>query len=449
MTGVASARGRRRRTLRLSIVDGVLHAAMVGVSESFLGALAVELGHEAAALALLTTFPLVVGALAQLASPALARRVGGAERLVVLSAVGQALSHLALLAVTLSGTGALLPLLLAKILFWVTGSLVGPAWGAWITDLTRGVDRSTYLARRTGIVHSGLLVVFVLGGAFIEQGREALSGEGGQVVLQRLAILQVAGLIFRLGSAFALAKKEPMKRRLLQLAVANTAPRPRYGVALFMAGVWCAVCMTTPFFTPYMLGDLGLDYAAFTVLMAAAVLARALVAPLLGKVAARVGLSALMITGALGIAITPLLWAVTASYVALLGAQLFSGAAWAAYELASFQLLVASAGERARLRFLAVAACMATSAGVVGALLGALLLDRFALSYQALFGWNTLVRAVPLAAFAGFAVVRLPAIKTLARGLVFRLETVRPGAGAAARVVFLPLRRRTPPSDSE
>jgi MFS family permease len=426
-------RGRRRRTLRLSVLDGVLHAAMVGVSESFLGALAVELGHTGAALALLTTFPLVVGALAQLASPLLARRLGSPERLVVLSAFGQALSHLGLLAVTVSGTGALMPLLLAKIAFWLTGSLVGPAWGAWITDLTRGIDRSTFLARRTGIVHLGLLIAFVLAGWFIKTG--------GEAVLPRLAILHGVALVFRLGSAAALAGKEPMRRRRLEIAGPGEQSS-RYGVPLFMAGVWFSVSITSPFFTPYMLEDLALDYAGFTVLMAAAILARALVAPWLGRVAARIGLKALMVTGAFFIAITPLIWAWWSSFAVLFAAQLFSGLAWAMYELASFQLLVASAGDTARLRFLAVAACLSTGAGVVGGLLGAWALKAFELSYQELFGYNTLVRIVPLALFVGYAFTRLPLVRGVVRGLVFRLETVRPGAGVGARVVFPPPRRR-------
>ncbi len=436
MTAMASAKGRQRRTLKLSVVDGMLHAAMVGVSESFLGALAVELGHEGAALALLTTLPLVVGALAQLASPVLARRVGSPEKLVVFAAFGQALSHVLLLAVTLSGTSALLPLLGAKIAFWMTGSIIGPAWGAWITDLTRGVDRSTWLARRTGMVHASLLIAFLLGGWFVKAG--------GDNVLQRLAMLHVVALVFRLGSAIALSKKAPMRRRRMEVTGAGEAP-PRYGVAFFMAGVWFTVSMTAPFFTPYMLEDLALDYAAFTVLMAAAVLARALIAPFLGGLATRVGLAPLMVVGAVGIAITPAFWAWTQSYWALIGAQLFSGAAWAMYELGSFQILVASAGDKARLRFLAVAACLATGAGVAGGLLGAFALKQLALGYQGLFFWNTLARAVPLAIFVGYALSRREELRGAMRALVFRLETVRPGAGVGARVVFPPLRRRREP----
>jgi hypothetical protein len=64
-----------RRALELSLFDGVLYAIMVGCSESYLGALAVELGHRGTSLAVLVTVPVLIGAVAQLASGTLAEWV--------------------------------------------------------------------------------------------------------------------------------------------------------------------------------------------------------------------------------------------------------------------------------------------------------------------------------------------------------------------------------------
>ena len=63
--------------LKVSMLEGCLHAVMVGVTESYLGAFAVELGHGPRALALLATLPLLAGAGSQLLSPWFCAGLGG------------------------------------------------------------------------------------------------------------------------------------------------------------------------------------------------------------------------------------------------------------------------------------------------------------------------------------------------------------------------------------
>ena len=86
---------RARAALKVSIVEGMLHATMVGVAESYLGALAVELGHRDGALALLATIPLLLGSSGQLLASPMLSWLGSRKRLVVLGAGVQALTHLA------------------------------------------------------------------------------------------------------------------------------------------------------------------------------------------------------------------------------------------------------------------------------------------------------------------------------------------------------------------
>src|SRR3954462_9190342 len=97
--------------LKLSILDGMLHALMLGVSESYFGACAVALGHSDTALALLVTLPLCAGALAQAFTGPLVLLLGSRKRLVVMGAVLQALSHIGLFAVAWLGVQSFWPLL--------------------------------------------------------------------------------------------------------------------------------------------------------------------------------------------------------------------------------------------------------------------------------------------------------------------------------------------------
>ncbi|MBC7171495.1 MAG: MFS transporter, partial [Polyangiaceae bacterium] len=172
-----------RRSLSLSVIDGVLHAVMVGVSESYFGALAVELGHRDAALAIFATVPLVCGALAQLLSAPLVALFGSRRRLVILGATLQALTHVAFYVIATTGERSLLPLLLAQIAFWVSGMAIAPAWNTWMAVLTEHVPRARYFAWRSTTIQLVLLCAFVGGGFLLEHGR----ARGNEAVLETFA----------------------------------------------------------------------------------------------------------------------------------------------------------------------------------------------------------------------------------------------------------------------
>ena len=71
-----------------------MYSLMVGVSESYFGAMAVELGHRDTALALLLTVPMLFGSTLQLLAGPLTALLGARKRLVVIGATLQTLSML-------------------------------------------------------------------------------------------------------------------------------------------------------------------------------------------------------------------------------------------------------------------------------------------------------------------------------------------------------------------
>lgn len=162
-----------RRTLGWSVLDGMLHAVMLGVSESYLGAFAVELGHGNRALAILVTVPPLCGALAQLGAPWLSVMLGSRKRLVVLGALLQALTHLGFMHIAQTSDSSFGALLAVKIAFWTSGMVIGPPWNAWMATLTEGIPRATYFLWRTILCHSALLVSFLASGWFLQAGRES------------------------------------------------------------------------------------------------------------------------------------------------------------------------------------------------------------------------------------------------------------------------------------
>jgi MFS family permease len=387
------------RALGLSIIDGVLFALMVGASESYFGACAIALGHTDAALAMLATLPLVAGALAQAFTGPLVLLLGSRKRVVVTGALLQAASHLGLIAVAWSGSHAFGLLLALVIMYFVSGMMIAPAWGAWMGGLTENVDRQRYFAVRSGCVSASMVVAFLWAGYHLRDAAES------HRVSQTYAMLFSIGLIARLLSVSVLiaqpdptAQPEDSLKRVLartRAAVRGDGFRLAFGLGVLVLGAQISI----PFYAPYMLKTLQLDYGGFARMVAVQLVARALVFPFAHRVAAKIGLQRMLVVAIANIALVAWIWGATSSMPALWLAQFLSGIAWACYEFASFQLLLHSGQASHRVEFLAVAASLAGIMQLSGALLGSWLITHLGLSYRGVFLVSAVARCLPLFLF--------------------------------------------------
>jgi MFS family permease len=425
----------RRSALRLSIVEGSLHATMLGAGESFFGALAVELGHRDVELSLLMTLPLLVGAIAQFASPWGVRVLGSDKRWVVSGVVFQALTHLGLVAIALT-TNTSFPLLLGvMLLYYTSGAAIVPAWNTWMTRLVPRASRNRYFASRSVYVQLALLVSFLAAGYVLEWFRAA------NTVMLGFAVLGAIALFSRLGGAGSLIAQGDVQHgtvlsgRSSLLEVIRSA---RWRVAWFAAILMFGSQLAIPFFTPYMLEDLELDYARFAQLSAVAVLAKALSFPVWQRLVERMPpLVVLGLTGAL-IAIVPTLWVVFLSFETLILAQCLSGVAWAGFELISLQLLMGDAPRRDPVIFWSLSSALSGLLQVTGAVLGGLALRSGLVDYHDIFLWSGLGRGAALLLLVPLASEQLRRVV-----LPLRARAVRVTGGAIRE----PIVSEPPPDD--
>src|SRR5690606_13919228 len=140
---------------------------MLGAAESYLGALAVELGHGPLNQAWLATVPLALASLSQLASGPLARLVGR-KRVTVAAAFGQGLAMAGLALIALGGYRGLGVFLAAKTAFFVAGGILTPTWNSWITALTANVSREKYFGRRSAINQTCVFFAFLAAGYYLQ-----------------------------------------------------------------------------------------------------------------------------------------------------------------------------------------------------------------------------------------------------------------------------------------
>ncbi len=379
------------------MIDGLLYAVMVGVMESYLGALAVELGHRDAALAIFATVPLVCGALAQLFSAPVVAYFGGPRRFVVAGAAVQAATHVAFGVIAATGERRMLPLLIAKIAYWVSAMAIAPAWNSWMTLLTENVPRARYFAWRSSALQVCLLFAFVGAGFYLEEGRA--SGD----VLRAFAVLSSIGLSARLAGTFLLAAKydptPPLARdgARMRARLAEAIASGRYRVPIFIGALMFGAQIAIPFFTPYMLRTLGLGFVGYAWLTAASIMAKALSFPLWRRASDRWGDGFVLVSSTAAMALVPLFWARTTSYEELFLVQAVSGVAWGGYEFASLQILMRQAPKSVAVEYFSLASTLSGVAQVLGSLTGSFLLSVVGLDYRGVFLVSAMGRGLALA----------------------------------------------------
>jgi MFS family permease len=424
-----------RRDLRAITADGIAYSVTVGAGESYLPAFVLAAGLGDVASGLVATLPMLVGACFQLLTPAGVAALGSYRRWVVGCATLQALS-LAPLAVA-AAVGRV-PLGLAfgcAAAYWGFGLATSPAWNTWVGTLVPRRVRARFFAGRNRTAQAALFIAFLSAGLLLEAGSE----RGGPPTA--FAALFGAALLARVvSSRFLAAQSEPTPpHESLRLPpparFLGRLGRGRDGRLLaHLLVMQLAVNVAAPFFTPYMLSERAFSYATFTTFTAAAFAGRVLALPLVGKLAERRGAGVVLALGAGGIVPLPSLWLVSNSWLYLFTLQLFAGACWAAFELATLVAILEHLPERERTGVLAWYNLSNALVVAAGSLLGSAIFTRLGggqAAYTAIFLVSSAGRVLALPMLR-----RVRAAELSVEAAPLRTLAVRPSAGAVQRPIL-------------
>jgi hypothetical protein len=354
--------------------------------------------------------PILVGAVLQLVTPAAVARLGSNRGWVVACTAVQSISFVPFIVWAMRGHAQLWEVLAAASLYWSAGMAGVPAWNSWLGTLVPARLRTTFFARRNRLGQLAVCIGFVLAGLALQVGESR-----GAVLPTFAAVFAVAAVCRLASTALLAACSEPSPpaaaaapqtdegrvRRLIG-AARDMAARPSGRLVSFL---WCFLFgahISSPYFTPYMLRELGFSYHAYMLVFAAAFLTKALVLPSLGRLASRIGSAGLLWAAVLAITPLALLWLPAEGLPYLIGVQVIAGGCWAAYELAVALLLFEAVTDRERTGVITVYNLGLAVATVAGGACGGLILhalgaDRTA--YAAVFVASTIVRlaSLPLA----------------------------------------------------
>jgi hypothetical protein len=207
-------------------------------------------------------------------------------------------------------------------------------------------------------------------------------------------------------------------------------------LSTYLWSLHLATYVSSPFFVPYMLRDLRLPYLLVGTLIAVPAVVKVCTLRLWGRVADRVGPGAVLRTTGWLVAVVPALWLVSRSPLWILAAQIYSGLAWGAFELAQASSILQTTRGRERqvAWFNAVDGGLLICGSLIGGTVVNLVNARGGPGYLAAMALSTLLRVVPaLAILWRLRGIGRPAFSHLM--LPLRVWTVRPTRGLTLRLL--------------
>src|SRR5439155_17791018 len=185
-----------------------------------------------------------------------------------------------------------------------------PAWTALVCGVVPRARHGWFFGLRGAAQQAGVLAGILCGGALL-----SLMTARGLESLGFLVIFLLAGLARAAGTVLLASVREPASSptrapRARGFAVLRTSGKVRR-LAFYLWTLHLATYVSTPFFVPYMLKDLGYSYALVGFLVAVPAIVKIVTLRLWGRLADRVGPGPVLRTTGWLVVVVPGLWLIS------------------------------------------------------------------------------------------------------------------------------------------
>src|ERR1035441_6274282 len=171
-------KGKVRRSLRISLRDGIFSALTAGVVENYTVPFAIVLQASASQIAQVIALPSLIAALAQLQANALKRWMGSRKKMMVLAVGLQVVCLLMIAGIPwVPAPSRITALIILLVAFAVLGGLATPIWGSLMCEYLPARRRSSYFGWRSRLVGGAALLSALAAGTLLQlSGRRILWG---------------------------------------------------------------------------------------------------------------------------------------------------------------------------------------------------------------------------------------------------------------------------------
>jgi len=349
--------------------------AAFGLTANYVTPYALTMQATTQQIGYLSSFPNFANMLIQLFAPMLSERIGSRKSLLISSVFVQALLWfpVALVPFIFHTNNQVWWLIALITLSTATGGLIGPPWSSMIADLTPMELRGRYFGARGRITNFIALVAsFVAAGLLqILTGNTSLAfaiifaGAGISRMVSCYYVTQVA-------EPHPVLPLNPKRESIPQIARGLWSTNiGRFIIFTFFLTL--AQNIDAPFFSVYLLRVLKVSYINYQIINAAVAVATISVVAWWGKRADKAGNLKILHVTALMIPFVSFLWLVSPNVVWLCSVQLFSGFAWAGFNLCIGMFIWDAAPQDNRTRFIALFGALNAFGITLGSLLGGIL----------------------------------------------------------------------------
>jgi MFS family permease len=360
-----------RKSLRASTADCVGASITGGLTQSYITPYALTMGATTQQIGYLSSIPSFMNMLVLLFAPLFSERVGSRKAFILPAVLIIALWWLPILSIPyFSQTNQVWWLIVFFALCTAVTGVVGPPWSSMMADLTPPEVRGSYFGMRSRIGGFVTLVASFMAAGLLQ----ILTGN------TRLAftIIFLGAMTGRLISLYFLSRMSephpvmpPNTARESILQIAKGLFSSNIGrFIFFIIFLNLAQNIDAPFFSAYLLKELHISYISYQLINATMAIVTMFVVVWWGKRADRAGRVKILHITAVMIPFVSLLWLVNTSIVWFCAVQVFSGFAWAGFNLCSGMFIWDAAPQQNRTRYIALFGALGALGVTIGSLIG-------------------------------------------------------------------------------
>ncbi len=367
---------------------------MIATAEHFTLIFAVSQSLSNPEIGILTTGPLLVGAIANLFIPGQIRQASLKNWLMVFIGM-QILGVAGLLWVSVFSPHRLFEALFVCLsCYWLGGLVASPLWIDWMSGWLPQERLGRFFSRRTSWISLTTLICTIAAACTAK----ALDASAGFFVM-----MFAIGLVARCAALWFVATRasppRPKVRESSELVswtyLARTL-RNASGASVLIIIVATVTLrlvagVSSPYFLPYMMRDLGFSTALVTILQSVTYVSTFLFMSSYAESIRKHSLAAATQVAFYGIALTSLAWVLFSSPMAIGFIQFFNGIFWSGLDLCLI-LWIQSAIPTSARRLMGIYVALCQMASVLGSLAGAELLSTYQLSNLQLIEISTALR---------------------------------------------------------